>query len=391
MITSGGGNVFVNGSAPSFVPTGVVVTQGGQISAGGNGTVTINGEPSSLGGGIQISGFGSSIHSNGGAIDLQAGGSQAQVQLEDSATISSGNGNITISANSFVADGTSLINAGTGRVTLQPRTPGTQINLGGADVLSGPNRALGLSTSELNQITAASLHIGNAQTGNINLLAPITRTQALDLMLSSALSVRSALQGIDIDLNGGELSFGPGTRLAANVNGTTADTGYQQLRVNGTVDLTGLALTLTGNYRPAAGDVFDFIEADSITGSLSNDIATLNGERLRTSTTATTSSASHIPTPRSPAKQYRWSAANPLNVSASNGLLAGVSAGEGPLSLVELVLPAGYSGSFSADGAFQVTRTAPARTITFRYRISDGVSDFWFTGTIDSLLSTRLR
>jgi hypothetical protein len=54
----------------------------------------------------------------------------------------------------------------------------------------------------------------------------------------------------------GNLALNPGTTLFARLNGTAPGTGYDQLAVNGTVDLGGSALSvlLGGSYAPAAGD-----------------------------------------------------------------------------------------------------------------------------------------
>ncbi len=67
--------------------------------------------------------------------------------------------------------------------------------------------------------------------------------------------------------------------LQAEIAGTTACTGYDQLQVTGTVNLTGSILTpvLLNNFTPAAGTVFTLIQndnpnnvADPVTGTFAN-------------------------------------------------------------------------------------------------------------------------
>src|SRR5262249_5347725 len=61
----------------------------------------------------------------------------------------------------------------------------------------------------------------------------------------------------------------PSGVLVLEFNGYGASAGYDQLRVNGTVDLAG-TLTLVGNFTPIAGDLFILMDndlAEAITGT----------------------------------------------------------------------------------------------------------------------------
>ena len=60
----------------------------------------------------------------------------------------------------------------------------------------------------------------------------------------------------------------------AEIGGTTPCTGYDQLKVNGTVDLTGstLAISLYNGFKPASGQTYTIIEndgSDAVTGTFS--------------------------------------------------------------------------------------------------------------------------
>ncbi len=78
-------------------------------------------------------------------------------------------------------------------------------------------------------------------------------------------------------LSTGSLQFNYGGVLDVIVNGLAAGTGYSQLRVNGTVNLTGVGgsagFLMLGTWRPHSGDKFDFIEnqgASPISGNIYN-------------------------------------------------------------------------------------------------------------------------
>ena len=176
-ITSSGGAVVVNGTGggagSSTGNYGVILSFFGVITSAGTGsgaTVSVTGQ------GGNTSGTGSSnigvsvvaearISSSGGALLVEGTGTSnsAAVQLQISGEISSGsNAAITITADSLDFDTVtgSVIFSGGGTTTIRTRTAGTLIDLGGADVLSGSPLTLGLTSDELNQITAGTLVIG---------------------------------------------------------------------------------------------------------------------------------------------------------------------------------------------------------------------------------------
>ncbi|PYS78339.1 MAG: hypothetical protein DMF66_06750, partial [Acidobacteria bacterium] len=79
----------------------------------------------------------------------------------------------------------------------------------------------------------------------------------------SGSSVTPASAGTDVSTGtAGTLAFSSGANLAVAINGTTADTQYQQLNVVGKVNLTGLNLTLGGSFVPAAGQSFVVVNND---------------------------------------------------------------------------------------------------------------------------------
>src|SRR5262249_33590220 len=57
-------------------------------------------------------------------------------------------------------------------------------------------------------------------------------------------------------------AFAPGATFAVDLNGASVGTGFDQLRVNGSVDLGNATLAVALNYSPAAGDHYLLVEND---------------------------------------------------------------------------------------------------------------------------------
>lgn len=204
-ITSSGGDVQVTGTGGgfdnSFANSGVSVENGGQITAGGTGTVAVTG----IGGvgpigshfGVKVTGSGSSITSGGGVVQITGtggAGASLAVNVESSGAITTATngGHLSIIADSMGFDGTSAISAnGASTVTLQQKTNGTAIDLGGADAAG----ILGLTDAELDRITAGTLRIGSANAGNISISAAINtaNTNVLHLVTGGGVTQSAAI------------------------------------------------------------------------------------------------------------------------------------------------------------------------------------------------------
>ncbi len=317
-ITSAGGNVTIQGTTvgTSAYESGVYVTSA-QISAGGTGSVSVTGASSGTGTGVQLTGFNSSTGtiSAGGAVIVQGTSDTGSgVNVGILGIIAGGtNAPVTVSADSLNVASTGSISAGTGTVTLRPASADTVITLGGVDLPAQFPITLGLTDVELDRFTAGTLVIGRATAGNINLIAPITRSAGTAVQLVTGGNVISVGNG-SLNTGGGSLAltvggnvspgrtgadftasgvtFSAGTDLALSINGTTVDTGYRQLNVAGAVTLTGLDLALSGSYVPVPGDVFTLVSGTSVSGTFTGlangSTVTLNGVPLLLTYTATT-------------------------------------------------------------------------------------------------------
>ncbi|MBX2929635.1 MAG: HYR domain-containing protein [Saprospiraceae bacterium] len=307
-ITSSGGAVLVTGTGGGTATPfnyGVFVVDGGVIMNAGTGaaaTVTVVGQggnsPGAVGGnyGIYLDGSNTQITSSGGAVSVTGIGNQNSeaIRIQSNAGITSGgNADITVVADGINLIAPGLINSGMGATTIRPRTTGTRINLGGADVLSGSPLTLGLTDAELDQVSAGTLILGNANSGNLTVSAAISRPAATNVQLRSGGDV---IFNENFNTNGGTLLLVPGNSPAAVkpvfngtdatasvvsfasdldivINGTTPGDGagatYTQLTVLGDVNLTGVDLVLSGSHAPAFSQTFTIVDnlgANPITG-----------------------------------------------------------------------------------------------------------------------------
>jgi filamentous hemagglutinin family protein len=109
-----------------------------------------------------------------------SGTTASALQLASGAALNTTNRAITLSTDSLNLDTTggagANINAGTNTVTLQNRSSGVLVNIGGSDVgnTTATSRTLGLTNAELNRITAGNLLIGNNTAGNLTVSSATT-------------------------------------------------------------------------------------------------------------------------------------------------------------------------------------------------------------------------
>ena len=197
-VTTTSGSISINGTSSSTAASswGVYLTTSANISATGAGNVTITGStPGNTTTGIGICSFdsGSKFYSNAGLI--------------------------TLTANSLNLTGT-VDATSAGNVLIQ--TLGSSVNLGGADNSAN----LGLTSAELNQITANLLTIGNGNTGNISVTAAISRPANGSLSLITSNTASNITVG-----------------AALSTTGT------------GGISLTGRNIVVTGNITTAVGDI----------------------------------------------------------------------------------------------------------------------------------------
>lgn len=166
------------------------------------------------------------------------------------------------------------INTGANTLTIRPKTNGAAVNLGGADATG----TLGLSDSDLDQMTAGTIQIGDTDSGTITVSAAINRAAATNLTLiassnnnivfsgtgsldsasgnvslttSGSGGITSGSATTDITAGTGTISLNAGSNgigasgnslaiSAANFNATTSGNGNQFFNGTATIDGTGL-------------------------------------------------------------------------------------------------------------------------------------------------------
>lgn len=317
-ITANGGAVLVEGIGGGLgigsFDYGVYVEARGVITntgAGPGATVTVKGIGGNSTGtgnfnfGVWVYGANAQITANGGAILITgvsgSGTNSSAIYLALGQIVGTASGSsVTLIGDSMDLQSTTSINAGANTVVLTPRTAGTLINLGGADVLSLSPLTLGLTDEELNSIIAGTISIGDGTSGAVTVSQAIAHSTSSSFVLTSgsdivftpgslatgggsltltpgaAGSVQPITSGTDVTTaSASSLLFGSGADLRLAINGPTVDTQYHQLRVSGQVNLTGADLVLTGAYVPATSDSFILVNNDSddaIIGTF-NDLA----------------------------------------------------------------------------------------------------------------------
>ena len=236
------GDITVTGQGGGGAGTlnhGIWLISGGTIESTGAADITVVGSGGTGGGDVSsgVSTSGGSIRGTGtssGTITVTgtAGSGANSYGLELAATsytaIQSNNQAITIIADSLSM--TPSINAGTGTVTFRQKTAGTAINLGGADAAG----VLGLTDAELDQVTAGTINIGNANSGAITISEDITRAANTNINLTTG-------SGNNIAFGTFSLNAGSG----GDVSLTTSGSGAITTDDNTGTDLTGDDVTLT--------------------------------------------------------------------------------------------------------------------------------------------------
>jgi hypothetical protein len=209
-----------------------------------------------------------------GSLTLQAGRS-----ILINASISTGNGNLTLSANDTLLDGVVDGDRQPGAAVLT-MAPGTSIDAGTGQVsiTLGGDAGDGKSNAASGAITLQAVHAAALQVVN-NGLSP-----GSDIDLDGAIDTGAGAQSYQ-DANGllmpnatglgsvpltGHVSFAGASTLAVNINGTVATSQYAQVQAmpnsTGAIDLANLALNVTFGYTPAVGDSWTIVRAGAITG-----------------------------------------------------------------------------------------------------------------------------
>jgi hypothetical protein len=283
-ISTAKGDITLTGThgTGSTLDYGVLLYTSGGVSAGGTGTVSIQGFGSGAAG-VSID-YLSSVQSNNGKISITGSDSTGtDIRVEGGAAIASGGtGDVDLTANTLDIASTASVTAGSSAdqtVTVANRSSGVAIDLGGADVVATP--VLGLDATELNRFFAGTLVIGSANAGAITVSADINPANVLNqftigvagggiINLNANVSTsndanvtfaNNVTLGADstVDTGAGDITFSGtvrgGKNLVANSTGATTFTGAVgvgtalaslQTNAGGSTQINGGSVTTTG-------------------------------------------------------------------------------------------------------------------------------------------------
>jgi filamentous hemagglutinin family protein len=298
-VTSQGGNIAMSGQGGNGAngnQSGVVLTQGALVRAGGAGTVSVIGTGGSgAGGGNQgVVVDGSSINSDGGAITVTATGGTAgdnndAVAFKNSGQIGAATGNRAVTVKTQVgAGGASVayrsdangghIGTGTGNLTLEGDklsasggTPGVNAPMA---VLSTDNltlRSLGTTFTDPFSLAefAGNFNV-NAAAGGLNDIGSLTIGKTGN---TAAINIDKALSlaGKTVTLTGGDINLDKG--LVAGTLNATASGNITQSEAEGSFTL-GAANLSSGNNITLNGVTNS---ANALTATATNAITFNNG------------------------------------------------------------------------------------------------------------------
>ena len=242
---------------------------------------------------IQTGGVGSSISTTGGPVLNITTGANGVFTLDSGAggTVSSTAGPITITADDVVLIAPATINGGANVVTIKQVTATRIIDLG-----TNTAGQLGLTDAELDLISSsARLVIGaTANTGNINVSAPISPSGVITLHLQTGGAITDA-GGASITETNLALQAVSGIGTAGNPIDTVVSnleaqttTGGVFITNSGVLNVGGVLATIAGVQATTSGNITILNDATIIlNGNAAEDIRTTSGNVLVGATGAT--------------------------------------------------------------------------------------------------------
>ncbi|MBM7059659.1 DUF4347 domain-containing protein [Pseudomonas sp. UL073] len=257
-LTSGGDN-----NSTTF--SGALSGTGG-FTKTGSGTLTLSGSNSgTFTGGITISG--------GGALSV------ASDDNLGSGTLSLNNGILTITGTTTIDNSVSLTSSATINNIAAAILSGA-INGSGSLTKTGSSALTLSGTNTYGGATAVSVGTLSV-TGALNGTSLVTvesgatligTGSVTNLTVNSGGTLAPGANGVGTLTVNGNLTMASGSTLAIDINGATAGTDYDQVVVNGAVDVSGATLAVNHGYTPGLGDTYTLINnnlADSVTGTFS--------------------------------------------------------------------------------------------------------------------------
>lgn len=203
---------------------------------------------------------GSDSNLGSGALTLANGSTLAvtgATTIDNAVTLSGGTASVNTTANATLSGNIT----GAGGLT---KTGAAALTLSGTDSYTGAtsvNAGSLLVNGALSATSAATVASGATLGGSGSISSNVTVDSG------GTLSPGNSAGTLTIN---GDLTMAAGSTLTVEINGTTAGTQYDQVIVNGAVDVSGATLSATHGYTPGNGDSYTIIvndAADAVTGT----------------------------------------------------------------------------------------------------------------------------
>ena len=293
-----GGNLTITSSSGDIITSSV-------SGSGGSGTESVTIPLSAFTGTLGVNGLGGNdtIQVNGltlsgnRSLSIDGGSGADAVTFQTAATLLSGAGVISVSAETMITKVGGTLTTGIGPISLSVDDVDIQGEIASSTTVAitpaqlnrpislGTNTigSLGLTDTELDRVTAGTIQIGDGNAGVITVSGAITRpiSTAMNLTNNAAINfssgsintlggnlIFSTPTGISPASSGVEINTGASNQvqlsrnLTINISGTGVDSGYNQLNVVGAVNINDAHLITVGTHIPVAGQAFTVIEND---------------------------------------------------------------------------------------------------------------------------------
>ncbi|WP_052659165.1 DUF4347 domain-containing protein [Pseudomonas sp. LFM046] len=261
-------SIGINGTSSTFSGA---ITGSGTLTLDGGGTFTLSGTNSGQSWGMQVL--------SGGTVSVagDANLSSGTVQLNDGTLSVTSSGTVdnaitlgasagSVSVGSGLAVSLSGAIGGAGALT---KTGSGTLTLSGGNNYSGTT-TVSAGTLAVNGSTASATIVGSGATlAGSGILGGNVTVQSGGTLSPGISGVNNGAGLLTIN---GNLQMSAGSTLAVEINGTSAGSQYDQVVVNGTVNVSGATLAVTHSYASGLGDIYNIINndaADAITGTFS--------------------------------------------------------------------------------------------------------------------------
>ncbi len=255
--------VGINGTSSTFSGA---ITGSGTLTLDGGGTFTLSGINSGQSWGMQVLSGGTvsiagdanlgsgTLQLNDGTLSVTSTGT-----IDNAITLGASAGSVSVGSGLAVSLSSAI--GGTGALT---KTGSGTLTLSGGNNYSGTT-TVSAGTLSVNGSTASATTVASGATlAGSGILGGNVTVQS-----GGTLSPGNSAGTLTVN---GNLQMNAGSTLAVEINGTTAGTQYDQVVVNGTVNVSGATLAVTHGYVPGNGDTYTIISndlADAVTGTFS--------------------------------------------------------------------------------------------------------------------------